>query len=140
MVPLSTVATAGLPPAQAGSASGLFNMMRNLGGSFGIAAIATLLTRRQQFHSNRLGESVSLYDPATQERIQQLTQFFVSKGADLATAQQQAISAIDQIVRRESYVMAFNDGFYFIAWALLLSGLTVLLLQKVKPTGSAPVH
>jgi DHA2 family multidrug resistance protein len=99
MVPLSSVATAGLPASQAGSASGLFNMMRNLGGSIGIAAIATLLTNRQQFHSNRLGEAVSIYSPATQERLQQMTQYFVSQGADLATAQQQAIETMSNIVR-----------------------------------------
>jgi DHA2 family multidrug resistance protein len=140
MVPLSTIATAGLPPAQAGSASGLFNMMRNLGGSIGIATLATLLTNRQNFHSNRLGEAISIYNPATQERLNEMTQYFMGRGADLATAQQQAIRAVDQLVRRESYVMAFNDCFYFIACALMLSGLAILFLKKVKTTGGAPVH
>ena len=137
MVPLSSVATAGLPPSQAGSASGLFNMMRNLGGSLGIAVIATLLTQRENFHSNRLGESVSLYDPTTQARLSQLTQSFVSKGADLATAQQQAIAILDRIVRRESLVMAYNDCFYVVACALLLSGVAVLFFKKVKTSGGA---
>jgi DHA2 family multidrug resistance protein len=140
MVPISTIATAGLPPAQAGSASGLFNMMRNLGGSIGIAAIATLLTRREQFHSNRLGETVSLYDSATQERINQMTQFFISKGADFVTAQQQAIAAVSTVVHREASVMAYNDCFYFIAVALLLSGLAIIFLKRVKATTSTPVH
>ncbi|MFH7025406.1 MAG: DHA2 family efflux MFS transporter permease subunit [Heteroscytonema crispum UTEX LB 1556] len=140
MVPLTSIATAGLNPKDAGSASGLFNMMRNLGGSIGIASLATLLTNREQFHSNRLGESISLYNPATQERINQLTQYFVSRGADLSTAQDQAIKAIDNVVRRESFVMAFNDCFYFIAIALLLSGVAILFLKKVKPTGGAVAH
>ncbi|MBW4694350.1 MAG: multidrug efflux MFS transporter [Lyngbya sp. HA4199-MV5] len=140
MVPLSSVATAGLPKEQAGSASGLFNMMRNLGGSLGIAAIATLLTQREHFHSNRLGEVVSLYSPATQDRMNQMTQYFISKGADLATAQNQALEAIDNTVRREAYVMAYNDCFYFIACALLLSGLAIIFLKKVKPGGAAGGH
>lgn len=140
MVPLSSVATAGLPKEQAGSASGLFNMMRNLGGSLGIAAIATLLTQREQFHSNRLGEAVSLYSPATQERIIQLTQYFVSRGADLATAQKQAMAAIASTIRREAYVMAYNDCFYFIAWALLLSGLAIIFLKRVKGGSTAGGH
>jgi DHA2 family multidrug resistance protein len=140
MVPLSSVATAGLPKEQAGSASGLFNMMRNLGGSLGIAAIATLLTQREQFDSNRLGEAVSLYNPATQERMTQMTQYFVSRGADLATAQSQAIAAIASTVRREAYVMAYNDCFYFIAWALLLSGLAIIFLKKVKAGGAVGGH
>nr|WP_242044316.1 MDR family MFS transporter [Leptolyngbya sp. FACHB-1624] len=140
MVPLSTVATAGLAPNQAGSASGLFNMMRNLGGSIGIAAIATLLTQRQQFHSNRLGESISNFNPATQERLNQLTQFFVSRGSDLASAQNQALAAIDNVVRREAYIQAFNDCFYFIGFALLVSGIAVLFFKKVKASGVSAGH
>ncbi|WP_088894380.1 DHA2 family efflux MFS transporter permease subunit [Leptolyngbya ohadii] len=140
MVPLSSIATAGLAPHLAGSASGLFNMMRNLGGSFGIAVLATLLNNRQKFHSNRLGESISVFDPETQQRLDQLQQIFASRGADWETARNQAIAAIDSIVRRESYVMAFNDCFYFIAMALFLSGIAVLFFRKVKPTGGAAVH
>ncbi|MHC5851933.1 DHA2 family efflux MFS transporter permease subunit [Nostoc sp.] len=140
MVPLSSIATAGLSPKEAGSASGLFNMMRNLGGSIGIASLATLLANREQFHSNRLGDGVSLYNPETQQRIDQMTQYFVSRGADLSTAQNQAITSISNIVRREAFVMAFNDCFYFIGIALLLSGIAILFLKKVKPTGGAVAH
>lgn len=137
MIPLSTIATAGMEKHEAGSASGLFNMMRNMGGSIGIAALATLVTQREHFHSNRLGESVSLYSPATQERINQMTQFFVSRGADVSVAQDQAIKAIDNIVRREAYVMAFNDCFYFVGIALLLSGIAILGFKKVKAGAGA---
>jgi len=139
-VPLSSIATAGIEKEQAGSASSLFNMMRNLGGSMGIAALATLLTRREQFHSNRLGEAISLYSPETQQRIDQLTQFFISRGADFTTAQSQAIASISNIVRREAYVMAFNDCFYFIGITLLLSGLAIIFFKQVKATGGAAVY
>ncbi|WP_449420352.1 DHA2 family efflux MFS transporter permease subunit [Phormidium nigroviride] len=135
MVPLSTIATAGMEKQEAGSASGLFNMMRNLGGSMGIAALATLVTRREQFHSNQLGDSVSLYNPETQARLNQMTQYFVSRGSDLSVAQDQAIAAISNIVRREAYVMAFNDCFYFVGIALLLSGIAVIFFKKVKSAG-----
>jgi MFS transporter, DHA2 family, multidrug resistance protein len=140
MVPLSSLATADLPPAQAGSASGLFNMMRNLGGSIGIASLATLLTQREQFHSNRLGDAVSLYDPATTDRINQMTQYFASRGADLSTAKDQAIAAIDNLVRREAFVMAFNDCFYFIGWALLVGGLMILFCKRPKSTAGVSGH
>ena len=135
MVPLSTIATAGMEKQEAGSASGLFNMMRNLGGSMGIAALATLVTRREQFHSNQLGDSVSLYNPETQARLNQMTQYFVSRGSDLSVAQDRAIAAISNIVRREAYVMAFNDCFYFVGIALLLSGIAVIFFKKVKSAG-----
>ncbi|MBD2446708.1 DHA2 family efflux MFS transporter permease subunit [Nostoc sp. FACHB-152] len=140
MVPLTSIATAGLNPKDAGSASGLFNMMRNLGGSLGIAVLATLLTNREQFHSNRLGDAVSLYNPETQQRIDQMTQYFISRGADLTTAQNQAIASITNVVRREAFVMAFNDCFYFIGLALLLSGVAVLFIKKVKATGATAAH
>lgn len=140
MVPLTTIATAGLNPKEAGSASGLFNMMRNMGGSIGIAALATLLTNREQFHSNRLGDSVSLYNPETQQRIDQMTQYFISRGADLSTAQNQAIASISNILRREAFVMAFNDCFYFIGIALLLSGIAIIFIKRVKASGSAVAH
>ncbi|MDZ8109258.1 MAG: DHA2 family efflux MFS transporter permease subunit [Nostoc sp. DedQUE12a] len=140
MVPLTSIATGGLSPKEAGSASGLFNMMRNMGGSIGIASLATLLTNREQFHSNRLGDAISLYDPETQQRIDQMTQYFISRGADLSTAQNQAIASISNIVRREAFVMAFNDCFYFIGIALLLSGIAILFFRKVKASGSAVAH
>jgi MFS transporter, DHA2 family, multidrug resistance protein len=112
-------------------------MMRNLGGSFGIAALGTLLTQREQFHSNRLLEGVSLYNPATQQRIDELTQLFVSKGADLLTAHDRAMKTIDNIVRREAFILAFNDCFYFIGFALLLSGIAILFIKKVKVQAGA---
>ncbi len=140
MVPLSSIATAGIEKEQAGSASGLFNMMRNLGGSMGIAALATLLTRREAFHSNHLVDAVSMYNLATQQRIDQMTQFFISKGFDYTQAHNQAIASISNIVRREAYVMAFNDCFYFIGWALLLSGIAVIFFKKVKGSGGAGAH
>ncbi|MFX5397196.1 hypothetical protein ABTD40_20130, partial [Acinetobacter baumannii] len=73
--PLSAVATAGIEAENAGSASALFNMMRNLGGAIGIAALQTLLTKREQYHSNVLMQSVSLLEEATRSRIAQLTQY-----------------------------------------------------------------
>jgi DHA2 family multidrug resistance protein len=140
MVPLTAIATSGINRQDAGSASALFNMMRNMGGSLGIAVLATLLTNREQFHSNRLGESISIYSPEMQQRLAQLSQYLVSQGRDLNTAQNQAIAMLANIVRREAYVMAFNDCFYFIGMALLLSGIAILFLQKVKASGGAVGH
>ncbi len=140
MVPLSSIATADIEREQAGSASSLFNMMRNLGGSIGIAALATLLTQREQFHSNRLGDAVSMYSQQTQQRIDQMTQFFISQGAGADTAQNQAIASIGNVVRREAYVMAYNDCFYFIAWTLLISGFAVFFMKKAKAAGGGGAH
>ena len=69
MTPLSVLATGGIEREQAGSASALFNMMRNLGGSIGIALLQTLLTKREQFHSAVINPSVSLLNEATRQRL-----------------------------------------------------------------------
>lgn len=137
MTPLSSVATAGIEPKQVGSASALFNVGRNLGGSVGIATLSTLLSMRERFHSNRLVEAVSLSNPATRDRINQLTQLFLNSSGDPVMAQNQAYALIDRTVRRESFVMAYNDCFYFMGCALLVSAVLVLFFQKVKPSGGA---
>src|SRR5258705_3453667 len=99
--PLSSVATAGIGTENAGSASGLFNMMRNLGGAVGIALLQTFLTKREQYHSNVLMQSVSILEQATRTRIEQLTQYFVNHGiVDRAEATHRAVVAIGHVVQK----------------------------------------
>lgn len=136
--PLTSLISMDIPSGKdSGTGSSLFNMMRNLGGSIGIASLSTILTNREQFHSSRIGESVSLYSLATQERLSQLTQAIMSRGTDAYTSQQQALRVIDNLVRREAYVMAFNDCFLFMAWALLLSSVVLFFLKKPDMTGAS---
>jgi len=136
MLTLSNFAMNGIKPQDMPSASSLINMTRNLGGSIGIALLATALTAREHFHSQRLGESITGFASATQERLDVLTQSFISKGFDASTAADMALKAVDGIVRRESYVMAYNDGFFLVA-AVLIGCIGVLWFSdKVKaPTG-----
>ena len=137
MLTLSNFAMQGIAPKDMPSASSLFNMTRNLGGSVGIAMLATSLTNREHFHSARIGESVSTYAPATQERLDQMTQAFMASGIDPATAANQALAALDRIVRRESYVMAYNDGFWIVGLILISCIAVVWLADKVKSPGGA---
>ena len=81
MTPISAIAMVGIAPAEAGAASGLFNMMRNLGGAIGTAAIETFFTKREQFHSFIITPHVSLLEPATRERLADLQQYFLTHGA-----------------------------------------------------------
>ncbi len=130
MVPLNVIATAEIEQEQIGSASGLFNVLRNLGGAVGIAALASFLSIRQQFHSNHIVESISAYNPLTVERLQGFRNYFSSLGADPVLAQEQALRAIDAIARRESYVMAFNDCFYAMGAAFIISLGFVCFMKK----------
>ena len=131
MITLTNFAVSGIPPSLLPSASGMFNMMRNLGGSVGIATLATLLTNREHLHSARIGEAVSLYEPATQARLDALTQTFTTRGFDPVTAQDMALKALDGVVRRDSYVMAYNDAFLILGLALLSCVLIVWMSKKV---------
>ena len=129
--PLSAVATAGIETENAGSASALFNMMRQLGGAIGIAALQTLLTKREQYHSNVLSQSVSMLEQATRTRIEQLTQYFVNHGIiDRVDAAHRAYVAIGHIVRKQAYILAFSDTFYALGAALIVALLAGLLLEK----------
>jgi MFS transporter, DHA2 family, multidrug resistance protein len=141
MTPLSVVASAGIEAENAGSASGLFNMTRNLGGAIGIATLQTLITKREQFHSNVLMDSVSLFNEATRQRIADLTHYFQTHGIpDPLVAQHQAIIAIGRIVRREAFVMSYSDVFLLIGVGLVLSLLATLALKKAIGGSAAGAH
>jgi DHA2 family multidrug resistance protein len=137
MLTLSNFAMAGIPPRDMPSASSLFNMTRNLGGSIGIAMLATALTNREHFHSARIGESVTMASGATVARLDQLTQGFIANGIDPVTAGNQALLAIDRIVRREAYVMAYNDGFWIVGLILVGAIAVLWFADKVKSPGGA---
>src|SRR5450830_192891 len=137
MLTLSNFAMNGIAPKDMPSASSLFNMTRNLGGSIGIALLATSLTQREHFHSARIGESVSNYALNTQERLSALTSSFINGGYDSATAADMALKAVDGIVRREAYVMAYNDGFFLVAMVLFACIGVLWFSDKVKaPSGA----
>src|SRR4051794_16874305 len=139
--PLPAVATAGIEPENAGSASGLFNMMRNLGGAVGIALLQTLLTKREQYHSNVLMQSVSLFEQATRTRLEQLTQYFVNHGIlDPADASHRAYVAIGHIVQKQAYILAFSDTFYLLGVALIVALIATLFLKKAGPASAGGAH
>lgn len=117
------------------SASSLYNMSRILGGAIGTATLATVITVREHFHSARIGESVSLFSTATQERIDQLTGVYLTNGGDIAHASQQAIATVAEIVRRDAYVMAYNDSFFILGAMLLLSIAVIWMADRVVAGG-----
>jgi DHA2 family multidrug resistance protein len=139
--PLSAVATAGIEAENAGSASGLFNMMRNLGGAFGIALLQTLLTKREQYHSNVLTQSVSLLEQATQTRIEKLTLYFMNHGvANHDDAAHRAVVAIGKIVQKQAFILAFSDMFFLLGAALIAALVASLLLKKPDHLDAGGAH
>jgi DHA2 family multidrug resistance protein len=139
--PLSAVATASIEPENAGSASGLFNMMRNLGGAVGIAVLQTFLTKREQYHSNVLSQSVSLFEAATRARIEQLSQYFIQHGiSDPAYASHRAVVAIGGIVQKQAFILAFSDTFDLLGAALIVALAATLMLRKPGRVEAGGAH
>jgi DHA2 family multidrug resistance protein len=108
----------------------VFNIARNLGGSVGTAVLDTVITRREQFHDFEIGPYINAYRPVVQDRLNNLSVAFVNKGHDAVIATQQAYGQLKNIVRREAYVMAFNDAFLIVGISLLIAAVLVWLCQK----------
>jgi DHA2 family multidrug resistance protein len=139
--PLSAIATAGIERENVGSASALFNMMRNLGGAVGIAVLQTFQSKREQYHSNVLTQPVSRFAEATRDRIAELTNYFLSHGlSDPAEASHKAIVAIGNRIRQQANIMAFSDTFYLLGVALVVALIATLLLKKPDRLESGGAH
>jgi DHA2 family multidrug resistance protein len=138
LAPLSAISLGSVAPQDAAAASGISNMMRNLGGAIGTALLATIVTKREQFHSNIIGQSVHLGREEVRARIEQMTNFFLAHGvSDPATAHQQAIISLGNIVKRQALVMGFSDAFAVVGVVLVLSGIAILLTGKPKGGAAA---
>jgi MFS transporter, DHA2 family, multidrug resistance protein len=138
LTPLTSVTTGDIAPQDAAAASGISNMFRNLGGAIGTAVLATVITKREQFHSNIIGQSVTLGREEVRNRIAQMTDFFMAHGVpDPAAAHQQAIIALGNSVKRQALVMGFSDTFAVIAAVLALAAIAVLLTKRTRAGGAA---
>jgi MFS transporter, DHA2 family, multidrug resistance protein len=131
LTPLSAIAMVGITSQEAGAASGLFNMLRNLGGAIGTAAIETFFTKREQYHSFIINAHVSQLDPATQTRLASLQQYFLTHGLpDPAAAMHRAVIAVGQTIRAQATLMGYADCFFLLGLVLAGSVVSVALLKK----------
>jgi DHA2 family multidrug resistance protein len=142
VVALSSMAVVGLEKSQVGSASGLFNMVRNLGGAIGTAVIGQIVVEREKLHSERIGDAVSFYDPATQERIIEGVRMFAGQhvgrldalvGLDVLPYRLQAIASLDGAIRRQAFLMAYSDAFLAAGMALALCAVISFALRSPRP-------
>jgi DHA2 family multidrug resistance protein len=138
MTPISVIAMVGITPAEAGAASGLFNMMRNLGGAIGTAAIETFFTKREQFHSFIINAHVSLLEPATRNRLTGLQQYFMAHGfPDPAGALHRAVIAVGDVIRAQATIMGYADCFALLGVVVIAAVLPVALLKKGAASAGA---
>jgi len=136
-VPLTTITMDPIPREQMGNATSLFNLMRNIGGSLGIATSTTLLARYQQVHVHTLSAHVDPYNPQARALLEQLRAAFVARGSDLVTATRQAEAAVYAMVRRQAAMLSFTDVFALLA-VVFVALLPLLLVMKSPRAGRRP--
>ena len=136
-VPLATVSFSFMPRAQTGNGTGLFNLMRNIGGSFGIAMVTTALARRAQFHQARLVENISPYDPHFQEMSRAAIAKLMAAGQPLLRAQQEAVGIAYSQALRQATAMSFIDCFWLLGVAMVAI-IPVVFIMRRPPKAGAP--
>ena len=136
-VPLTTITLAELAPTELAQGTGLYNFFRQLGGSFGIAGISTLLIRYTAENRANLVQHVSASDPASLARLHMITQGMVARGADLWTAQRRALALMDAQLMGQASVLAYGRIYVLSAIIILVLIPLLLLVRKTKGAGGA---
>jgi MFS transporter, DHA2 family, multidrug resistance protein len=135
-VPLSTMTTATLSREEMGNATGLFNMLRNIGGSIGIATASTALIRRAALHQTEIGANLSPADPALQQRAGMLTRY-LGHQLGLAAGRPGAMGMIYNQMLQQSTLESYVDVFRWTAVLAFFCAAAVWLFRK-PPKHAAP--
>jgi len=130
MLPTNQLALGTLPPQKLKNASGLYNLMRNLGGAVGLAVINTVATARLDTHTQHLDEQVTWARPAVQNMVNQMT-WAMTPGMN-GNAQLAALKKITLMVQREALTLTYNDVLLLMACAFFVAVPVTLLLAKPK--------
>jgi MFS transporter, DHA2 family, multidrug resistance protein len=135
-VPLTTITNGLIPKEQMGNATSLFNLMRNIGASIGIASVTTISSRHAQIHTNTLGANVTPYNPLAQSMMAQMKAAFMARGMDAATATKQAAAGLFGMVQQQAAMMGYVDVFFLLAIMFAVC-LPLILLMKKAPKAEA---
>jgi DHA2 family multidrug resistance protein len=134
-VPLTTATMDPIPKEEMGNATSMFNLMRNLGGSFGIAAATTYLFRRQQLHTNQLGAHVDPFSPAARAMTRGLQGTMMAHGSDPFLAARQAYVGTWGFVERQASMLSFVDTFMAMGVVFLLVLPLLFVMKRPQSRG-----
>ena len=134
-VPMTTIAMDAIPREKMGYATSLFSLMRNIGGSIGIAVTSTLLARHTQQTTSLYGANITAMDPASQTLFNQMRNAFVAGGADIVTATDRAYGAMFGMVLRQASIVSFVGLFQLLGIVFIV--VTPLVLLMKRPRASA---
>jgi DHA2 family multidrug resistance protein len=129
-IPLNTLTVSGIKKEEMGNATAIFNLVRNLGGSFGVAFITTMLARRAQFHQARLVDHLDIFGRNMQQVVPQISEFLRQKGFPSSLLDQGSLSVIKGELLRQASMLSFTDAFYLITIITMLILLLVPLMKK----------
>jgi DHA2 family multidrug resistance protein len=138
-VPLTTATMDPIPREEMGNATSLFNLMRNVGGSMGIACASTYLYRRQQFHTFLLGAHVSAYSPATQNFRSGMESTMMAHGSSAPRAASQSLATLWGMVQQQASMLSFVDTFVALALVFLLVLPLLFVLKRPRQRGAAVI-
>jgi DHA2 family multidrug resistance protein len=138
--PINNVAYGALEPRDAQQASGLINLARQLGGSFGIAILNTYVTTQTQYHRVDLLTNLYAYNPAVVQRLHALTAGLQAHGYTALEAQRASVGVLEQMVMRQASMLSFNDAWMMILLSFVIASPAILLLGKPKKRPSAPAE
>lgn len=130
-VPITTLALQDVPPDEMGQATGLNNMMRQLGGSLGIAIITTIISSRLSLHRAHLVEHISPYSPHFNERFNSAVQGLIAKGYSFAEAKQLALQSINGLIVKQTLLLTYTDAFW-IGGIIFMVAIPFIFMQRFK--------
>ena len=136
-IPLMTLTMSSIKKEEMGNASAIFNLLRNLGGSFGVAFVTTMIARRAQFHQVRLVDHLTPFDRNLQIASQGTTQLLQLKGLDAASAGQGGLGTIYGRMIKQASMMSFNDAFHLLS-VFMICILPLVLLMRSGKGGDVP--
>ncbi|MGO9613466.1 MAG: DHA2 family efflux MFS transporter permease subunit [Dissulfurispiraceae bacterium] len=139
-IPLTTLTMSSVKKEDMGNATGIFNLLRNLGGSFGVAFVTTMLSRRAQFHQLRLTEHLTPFDTTYQIITRQSSKLLHYRGFESFVPQQGGLPVIYEQLLRQASMLAFNDAFYITCIIMICILPLVLLMRRSKDTMSVGMH
>jgi DHA2 family multidrug resistance protein len=131
-VPLTTMTMGHLRKQEIGNASGIYNLMRNLGGGIGIASVTALLQRGAQTHQNYLAANVTAANPTAIALLHGLQAKFLIGGASAYNAHQLALGALYRSIRQQASLLAYADNFRLMGYLALVCASLAMLFQRVR--------
>ncbi|PYN83040.1 MAG: EmrB/QacA family drug resistance transporter [Candidatus Rokuibacteriota bacterium] len=130
--PLQTLTLATIRLERLGNATAAYNVVRNIGGSVGVALATTFLVRRSQAHQTALVSHLDVWDAETAARLKQWTDHFVSQGADSYTAGRRALAMLYRGAIEQAQIMAYADDFWLVSMLFLVILPLIPLMHRVR--------